>query len=101
MRQLYAERRATLAEALSDEVPSLSIELKPGGMHLMARLPRKVDDVKLVDRLKKAGMAPSPLSICGVERSYAPGFVIGFTNVETGKARQAARVLGSALADLR
>jgi GntR family transcriptional regulator/MocR family aminotransferase len=97
MRQLYAERRAALAEALSEQVPSLTIELKPGGMHLLARLPRKVDDVKLVKRLNESGLAPSPLSICGVERPHAPGLVIGFTNVEARSAASAARRLADAV----
>ena len=97
MRQLYAERRAALAHALSGQVPALSIELKPGGMHLLARLPRGTDDVKLVERLKAAGMAPSPLSICGVDRPYAPGLLIGFTNVEAKKASNTARRLAEAI----
>ncbi len=97
MRQLYAERRAALAEALSEQVPSLAIELKPGGMHLLARLPRQVNDVKLITRLNEAGMAPSPLSISGVERPYASGLVIGFTNVTEGKAANAARRLAVAI----
>jgi GntR family transcriptional regulator / MocR family aminotransferase len=96
MRQLYAERRAALVTALGEQVPALSIELKPGGMHLLARLPRGTDDVKLVDRLSKAGLAPSPLSICGVERPYAPGLVIGFTNIEAKTAPRAARRLAEA-----
>jgi GntR family transcriptional regulator/MocR family aminotransferase len=97
MRQLYAERRAALANALGAHVPALSIELKPGGMHLLARLPRGTDDVKLVEHLKAAGMSPSPLSICGVERPYAPGLLIGFTNIETTKARSSAQRLERAL----
>ena len=97
MRQLYAERRAALADALSAHAPALSIDLKPGGMHLLARLPRGTDDVKLVERLKEAGMLPSPLSICGVERLYAPGLLIGFTNVEAKKASNTARRLAEAI----
>jgi GntR family transcriptional regulator/MocR family aminotransferase len=95
MRQLYAERRAALANALGEQVPSLTIELKPGGMHLLARLPRAVDDVKLVARLNATGMAPSPLSICGVERPYAPGLVIGFTNIPANMASRAAQRLAT------
>jgi GntR family transcriptional regulator/MocR family aminotransferase len=97
MRQLYAERRVALAEALGEYVPALSIELKPGGMHLLARLPRGTNDMALVAKLKQHGIGPSSLSGCGVGRPYEPGLVIGFTNVPTTKASQAARALASAL----
>ena len=97
MRQLYAERRAALAEALSAQAPSLTIALKPGGMHLLARLPRTVRDVTLIDRLRAAGIAPASLSICGVERPHAPGLVIGFTNVPVEMAPRAAQQLAAAL----
>lgn len=97
MRQLYAERRRALADALAEEAPQLEIALKPGGMHLLARLPSGTDDVKLVARLNDAGMAPAPLSVCGIKRPYAPGLVIGFTNVEARKARQAAQALAAAV----
>ena len=101
MRQLYAERRSALADALRQHVPILDIELKAGGMHLLARLPRGTDDVKLVDHLKSLGIGPSPLSTCGVERSYAPGLAIGFTNIEAKKAQEAARALASAMSTVR
>ncbi|HSE75558.1 MAG TPA: PLP-dependent aminotransferase family protein [Dongiaceae bacterium] len=101
MRQVYAERRAAVAEALAEEVPQFDIALKPGGMHLLARLPRGTDDMNLVARLNDAGMAPAPLSTTGVERPYAPGLVIGFTNVDTNRARHAARTLASVLAAAR
>ena len=97
MRQLYAERRTALAEALQEHVPKLEIALKPGGMHLLARLPRGTNDVKLIAGLKEAGISPDPLSICGVGRPYAPGLVIGFANIETRKAHQAARKLASTM----
>ena len=97
MRQLYAERRSALAQALGEEVPQLEIALRPGGMHLLARLPRGTNDVKLVAKLKQHGIRPSSLSECGIERPYEPGLVIGFTNVETRRAGQAARILASAL----
>jgi GntR family transcriptional regulator/MocR family aminotransferase len=98
MRQLYADHRAALADALRKHVhPALSIDLQPGGMHLLARLPRGTDDVDLVARLARQGIAPAPLSACGVEAPYAPGLLIGFTNVDTGKATAAARRLAQAM----
>ena len=98
MRQLYAERRAALVEALREEVrPALAIELQSGGMHLVARLPRGTDDVKLVAELVRQGIGPSALSAWGVERPYAPGLLISFTNIDVKKAPQAARRLAEAL----
>jgi GntR family transcriptional regulator/MocR family aminotransferase len=99
MRQLYGERRAALTEALREHARStLSIELQPGGMHLVARLPRGTDDVKLVAELVRQGIGPSALSAWGVETPYAPGLLISFTNVDVKKAPQAARRLADALA---
>jgi GntR family transcriptional regulator/MocR family aminotransferase len=98
MRQLYAERRAALVAALHDRVrPALGIELQPGGMHLVARLPRGTDDVALVADLVRQGIGPSALSAWGVAAPYAPGLLISFTNVDVKKAPQAARRLAEAL----
>jgi GntR family transcriptional regulator/MocR family aminotransferase len=98
MRRLYGERRAALVAALHEQVhPPLGIELQPGGMHLVARLPRGTDDVGLVAELVRHGIGPSALSAWGVERPYAPGLLISFTNVDVKKAPQAARRLAEAL----
>ena len=98
MRQLYAERRTALVAALREHVrPALGIELQPGGMHLVARLPRRTDDVALVGALVRQGIGPSALSAWGVEAPYAPGLLISFTNVDVKKAPQAARRLAEAL----
>jgi len=99
MRQLYGERRTALVEALREQARSLlSIELQPGGMHLVARLPRGTDDVALVARLVEQGIGPSALSAWGVEAPYAPGLLISFTNVDVKNAPQSARRLADALA---
>ena len=98
MRQLYAERRAALAAALREHVrPALGIDLQPGGMHLLARLPRGTNDIGLVAWLTRQGVAPAPLSACGVEAPCSPGLLIGFTNVDARKAAEAARRLADAL----
>ncbi len=102
MRTLYAERRNALAEALRAHVrPTLDIELQPGGMHLMARLPNRENDIAIGAALRRHGLTPTPLSACGVEKPYAPGLLFGFTNVEARHATRAARRLADALAVVR
>jgi len=98
MRALYAERRAAVADALARYGPSgLRLDLQPGGMHLVARLPAGTDDVRLAARLADAGMALRPLSACHVQSAATPGFLIGFTNIEPGDAPHAARRLAEAM----
>jgi GntR family transcriptional regulator/MocR family aminotransferase len=98
MRQLYGERRAALTAALREHGRSmLSIELQPGGMHLVARLPRGTDDVKLVAELVKQSIGPSALSAWGVKAPYAPGLLISFTNIDAKQADRAAQRLAAAL----
>lgn len=98
MRQLYGERRTALAEALREQAGAwLDIDLQAGGMHLLARLPKGTDDLRLVARLNQLGMAPMPLSLCGVDAPAGPGLLIGFTNVDQARAAGAARHLAAAL----
>ena len=98
IRQLYAERRAALVEALHKHAgAALNIELQPGGMHLLARMRQGRDDAGLVARMSAHGIAPAPLSECGVEAPYAAGLLIGFTNVDVRQASDAARRLAAAL----
>lgn len=99
MRGLYGARRAALAEALREQAGEvLDIDLQAGGMHLVARLPEGVDDLGLVARLNRLGMAPTPLSVCGVDAPAGPGLLISFTNVDEARAAGAARRLAAALA---
>jgi GntR family transcriptional regulator / MocR family aminotransferase len=97
MRGRYAERRTALTTALHERVSSLQITLQPGGMHLLGRLPKGVDDVALVARLKTQGISPTALSSCGLEAPYAPGLLIGFTNVDSSQAIQASQQFANSL----
>jgi GntR family transcriptional regulator / MocR family aminotransferase len=96
MRGRYAERRAALTTALREHVSSLQIELQPGGMHLLGRLPKGTDDLALVAQLKLQGISPTALSSCGLETPHAPGLLIGFTNVDSSQAGMVAQRLASA-----
>jgi GntR family transcriptional regulator/MocR family aminotransferase len=94
MRALYAERRAAVADALvAQGEPSLSLDLQPGGMHLLARLHPGVDDVAVAGRLSADGIGVTALSACGVDSAGPSGFLLGFTNVATEYASVAANRL--------
>lgn len=56
-----AERRAALLAALADHLPDVVVSRLPaGGLHLWARLPDHVDDLKLATQARAAGVLVSP-----------------------------------------
>jgi hypothetical protein len=50
-----------------------------------------------VARLKTQGISPTALSSCGLEAPYAPGLLIGFTNVDSSQAIQASQQFANSL----
>jgi len=78
MRGLYRRRRAALAEALAGRFP---VELAPGGMHLLIRLPEGVDDGDAARRALAAGLAPTSLSGLSIAHDSGRGLLLAFTNV--------------------
>lgn len=56
-----AERRVMLLTALTDHLPDLLVSRIPGGgLHLWARLPDHIDDLKLAAQARAAGVLVSP-----------------------------------------
>jgi GntR family transcriptional regulator/MocR family aminotransferase len=100
MRLLYARRRAMLVAALlkafGDEV---RIDLKSGGMHLIARFDqRRESDTELARRAQGAGLNCQPLSARGTAGFQDEGLLMGFTNVGSSvHAQQLATRLRAAL----
>jgi GntR family transcriptional regulator/MocR family aminotransferase len=100
MRLLYARRRAMLVAALlkafGDEV---RIDLKSGGMHLIARFDqRRESDTELARRAQGAGLNCQPLSARGTAGFQDEGLLMGFTNVgSSAHAQQLATRLRAAL----
>ena len=85
MRGLYQRRRAALAEALAGHFP---VELAPGGMHLMVRLAKGVDDQDAARRAWAAGLAPTALSGLAIAHEPGQGLLLGFTNVGEADAAE-------------
>lgn len=99
MRNLYAERRRALAEALADRFGQrFGIEMQAGGMRLIARLDASEDDRTLAARALAHGLAPSPLSPCAIARDCGQGLLLGFANVPEEEAGPLAERLRRALA---
>ncbi|WP_418131601.1 PLP-dependent aminotransferase family protein [Variovorax sp. 375MFSha3.1] len=100
MRLLYARRRAMLVAALQKAFgDAVHLDLRSGGMHLIARFDgREEDDVALARRAQQAGLNCQPLSARGVSGPGAQGLLMGFTNIATAaEANRLAARLRAAL----
>ncbi|WP_265444713.1 PLP-dependent aminotransferase family protein [Flexivirga meconopsidis] len=92
----YAARRQRLVAALSEQLPELRLTGADSGMHLTARWLGGREDVEVVDRLRKRGLATAALSSYGVE--HRPnGLLLGYAQLPetaaTGAVRDIARAL--------
>jgi len=97
MRQLYAERRAALAEALAATLRGrVRIELQAGGMHLIGWLADGSRDVSVAQRAYARGLAVSALSNWRVEPRAEQALLLSFTNIPVHGARSASQRLARA-----
>lgn len=99
MRQLYAERRAALAEALAGTLRGrLRVELQAGGMHLIGWLADDMRDVSVAQRAYARGLAVSALSSWRIEPRAEHALLLSFTNIPAHAARSASQRLARAFA---
>jgi len=91
-RMLYRERRDTLVNSLQEEFKT-PLEIAGGetGMHLVARLPRRVRDRDLAVRAAQQKLWLWPLSPCYLERPAHQGVILGFGSTPTSKIPGAVR----------
>jgi GntR family transcriptional regulator/MocR family aminotransferase len=88
MRSLYGARRQTLADNLSRVFGDrITVEPRPGGMHLIARPGRGRNDVELAKLAQAAGFAVEALSRRAMTHACGQGLLLGFTNVAEADAR--------------
>jgi len=82
MRNLYADRRQLLVDALSAKFPGrLSIDQQVGGMHLLARLDDGIDDCVIAANAKRKGLSVQALSRWYLSSATEQGLLLSFTNV--------------------
>jgi len=99
-RQLYAERRTALAQALSSEFGS-AIEIlgAEAGMHLVVTLPPGLSDRKIAARAAQEGLWLWPLSSAYVGANVRQGFILGFGGTKADDMLAQVRRLRKAMRD--
>jgi len=99
MRALYAERRLLTQQVFQQVLGErIRIDLRPGGLHMLAQLGAHENDILLAERAREAGLAMHPLSRWYVNAKPQQGLLLGFANVVDEKdARRIALKLKGAL----
>ncbi len=83
MRSLYAHRRALLNDALTAQLATrMPLELRAGGMHVLASLADGMPDRVIAERAGHVGLAVQALSGWYREAPARQGLLMGFTNVK-------------------
>jgi GntR family transcriptional regulator/MocR family aminotransferase len=97
-RVLYAERQATLVEAVERELSGL-LELEPAeaGMHLVARLPHNIDDQLVSAKAAEYGVEAPALSTYGVAPLRPRGLILGYAAFSQAEIYAGVRRLRRAL----
>lgn len=86
MRALYAERRLVTQQVFQQVLGErIRIDLRPGGLHMLAQLGAHENDILLAERAREAGLAMHPLSRWYVNAKPQQGLLLGFANVTDEK----------------
>jgi GntR family transcriptional regulator / MocR family aminotransferase len=99
-RQLYAERRNALAQALRKELGSeMEIVGAEAGMHLVVTLSPGLSDRKISARAAREGLWLWPLSAAYVGENVRQGFILGFGGTRADEMPHQVRRLRKAISD--
>jgi GntR family transcriptional regulator/MocR family aminotransferase len=100
MRGLYASRRLALAQALTAVFGDrVTVDLQPGGMHLIIRWGRRPGDAGVAQKARAAGLAVEALSSRVIRHRCGDGLLLGFTNVAEADALSLCRRLERAIGE--
>ncbi|CAB3677780.1 HTH-type transcriptional regulatory protein GabR [Paraburkholderia rhynchosiae] len=97
VRNVYADHRALLIEALTAMLPRDVAWIEPGdqGMHLVLWLAQSIDDRLVVDLAAKAGVSVRPVSTTFAPGTGCPGLVLGFGGYSREQMKTAAERLAA------
>ena len=94
-RIVYHRRRDALHHALARHLPAATVTGVAAGLHLVLRLPDRVDDMAIAADLDRAGIRVAPLSSFFVAAPEQTGLVIGYGRLHESAADRAVRTLGA------
>ena len=99
LRKTHCERQQLLASEVERLLPEVRLQPSRGGLHLVARLPRDVDDVAASEAAAARGIHAWALSAHAISNHQAPALLLGYAGVRPGHMRAAVHVLAEALRD--
>jgi GntR family transcriptional regulator / MocR family aminotransferase len=97
MRTEYGRRRGALLAAIARHAPSIAPIPASGGLHMVGRLPKGVDEAAAVQACQTRDLAVSPLAAYYAGPPRMAGLVMGFAGTPTALAADTARRLEGAL----
>ncbi|TKW79906.1 MAG: PLP-dependent aminotransferase family protein [Bradyrhizobium icense] len=98
VRRIYRGRRDHLADAIERQFgETLSVEVPPGGVHLVARLPGKRNDRIAAQRLVEAGVEVRALSSLALDRPRDFGLLLGFAAWRESEISAAVRTMANVI----
>ena len=96
-RGVYRGRRDRLIAALGKHLPGLRVEGVAAGLHLLLRMPPRVDDCAIAQDARSAGIRVAALSGFRIKPSSSGGLVIGYGRVPESAVEPAVRELARAV----
>jgi GntR family transcriptional regulator/MocR family aminotransferase len=100
LRPVYRSRRDALVAAVAQRLPHLRPAGIAAGLHLVAWLPRDLDELEVVRAAAARGVAVAGVSPYRVAPSSDGGLIFGYSTIAESAIRRGIDLLADAIADL-
>ncbi len=102
MRMLYMDRRKALVNALQAQMGDMTEVIGPeAGMHLVALLPPRIDDVEVSRMAGQRGISAIPISSCYLTAPARAGLILGYGGTNARQIHDGVSKLKMSVQDLR
>jgi GntR family transcriptional regulator/MocR family aminotransferase len=101
MRPIYRRRRDALLGALQSELPDFEPAGIAAGLHLVAYMPRDLDETMLVEAAARRGVAIYGLAPYRLSSEGRPGLIFGYATLDEPTLRRGVELLAQAVGEHR